>query len=135
MQGGVRGRDQGDIAAQVEKTQRQRAWAHTDPEEREDVIHRHAVARSDAKPSPLPTGETQAPQRLATTAFIATTAAAAAPAETPTWSRSPDVTKHSLPSDSDLDSETADSQVAAFAVRDKRRVTFAQPEKHSSELH
>ncbi|TRZ09131.1 hypothetical protein HGM15179_017972 [Zosterops borbonicus] len=43
--------------------------------------------------------------------------------------------KYSLPSDSDTDSETADSQVAAFAARGKRRVTFAQPKQHSSELH
>ncbi|TRZ08830.1 hypothetical protein HGM15179_018270 [Zosterops borbonicus] len=43
--------------------------------------------------------------------------------------------KYSFSSDSDTDSETADSQVAAFAARGKRHVTFAQPEQYSSELH
>ncbi|TRZ08263.1 hypothetical protein HGM15179_018842 [Zosterops borbonicus] len=130
MRGGARGGDQGDMAAQAEQIQHQCARAQTDPEQKEHVIPQRAAACSDADPSPPPAGKTQAPQRLATTASMATTAAMAAPTETPAWSGSPDPTKYPLPPDPDLDSETANNQVAAFAACDKQRIILAQPEQH-----
>ncbi|TRZ06145.1 hypothetical protein HGM15179_020616 [Zosterops borbonicus] len=140
--GGLRGGDQGDVAARAEPTQRYRTRAQSDLEQREYVTRRRAAACSDAECSPSPAGGKQALQRLATTASMTTTAAAAATTERPVRSRSPEPTKCPLPSDSDTDSEASDNQVTAFAARGRQRsqrqsqrVTASRHKQHSSELH
>ncbi|TRZ07399.1 hypothetical protein HGM15179_019706 [Zosterops borbonicus] len=141
-QGGMRGGDQSDVAAQAEQTQHHRARARSDPEQREYVTHRRAAAHGDTECSPSAAGGKQAPQRLATTASMTTTAAAAATIDRPVQSRSPEPTKCPFPSDSDTDSETSDNQVTAFAAhgrqlsqRQSQRVSASRHRQHSSELH
>ncbi|TRZ06200.1 hypothetical protein HGM15179_020907 [Zosterops borbonicus] len=140
--GRTQGRDQSDMAARAELTLRQHTWAQSDPEQRERVTRRRAAAHSDTKHSPSPVEEKRAPQRLTTTAHMATTATAAARTETPTRSHSPRPTGCPLPSDSDTDSEASDSQVTAFAARGRQRsqrksqcVTAPPHKQHSSKLH